>query len=192
MKINENDTKYVKNFYGKLCDLCDILDEKEIWNTPDYPAFSLREVFRHDLAEFMMYLSSSDGYITEEEAAFFTAVTGYNGDLGKLAAYVENNGIYSAKFESETPLIIRIVSECERNMGKNSIFCNVNKSLSELFSEFFSMVGKVLISVDKEVACPETEDLNIYRITIDSYINRNSPKMEDSYNLIDMLRFETA
>ena len=192
MRINENDIKYVKNFYGKLCGLCNTLDEKKVWNTPDYPAFSLREVFRHDLAEFMMYLSSSDGYITDEEAAFFTEVTGYNGDLNKLAAYVENNDIYSAKFESETPLIIRIVSECERNMGKANLFCNINKSLSELFAEFFSMVGKVLIGVDREVACPETEDLNTYIITIDSYINENCPKMEDSYNLIDMLRFETA
>lgn len=82
--MNKNDVMYVKKFYEKLCELCNNLDEKGLWNSPEFEGVSLKDIFRHNTGEFLLYLSSSDNTITDEESIMYTAITGFNGNKEKM------------------------------------------------------------------------------------------------------------
>lgn len=187
--MNKNDVMYVKKFYEKLCELCNNLDEKGLWNSPEFEGVSLKDIFRHNTGEFLLYLSSSDNTITDEESIMYTAITGFNGNKEKMIQYINNNDIYSSRFETEVPLIIRLVKECEKNAlaTKKSVNINCNKSCCDLFTSFFTLLSNVFIEVDGEVACPELEDSNIYINTINKFICANDNSMADYYSMIDLL-----
>ncbi len=183
------DVIYIKKYYDKLCRLCDLLDENELWNSPEFGCVSLKSIYRHNLAEFLMYLSSSDGFITDEEAQMYNEVTGFSGNIEKMVEYINENDIYSARFENEIPLIFRLLKECEMTaMNENKcITINLNRSFTELFADFFALIADVFIEVDGEVAWPEMEDSNIYLNTIKKYISKGTKTIDDYYNMIDSL-----
>lgn len=180
---------YVKKYYDKLCGLCDLLDENGLWNTPEYAGVKLKDIFRHNLAEYLLYLSASDNFITDEESAMYNEVTGFNGDKNKMISYINENEIYSARFETEVPLIFRLIKECEKNelLQEQPLSINLNKSYSELFADFFLLASNVFIEVDDEVAFPEMEDSNIYMNTIKKYIFKNTNSISEYHNMIDSL-----
>lgn len=183
------DVMYVKKYYEKLCGLCDILDEKKLWDSPEFEGVHLRDIFRHNIGEYLLYLSASDNTITDEESYLYNAITGFNGNKEKMVQYINDNDIYSSRFESEVPLIIRLVKECEKNAigAKNIIQINCNKSCCDLFTDFFTLISNVMIEIDNEVACPELEDSNIYLNTINKFVCTNDNSMADYYSMIDLL-----
>lgn len=183
------DVIYIKRYFDKLTHLCDLLDEKELWNRPDFGNVTLKSIFRHNLAEFLMYLSSSDGVITAEEAAMYNEVTGFQGDIERMVAYINENDIYSARFETEVPLIFRLIKECEKTSNETGkyIDINLNRSFSGLFADFFAIIADVFIEVDGEIAFPEMEDSNIYLSTIKKYISKGTKSIDDYYAMIDAL-----
>lgn len=187
--MKNNDVMYVKKYYEKLCGLCDLLDENGLWDTPEFEGVKLKDIFRHNLAEFFLYLSASDSFITDEEASMYNEITSFKGDKEKMVAYINDNEIYSARFESEVPLIFRLVRECEKTelASSHPLSINLNKSYSELFADFFLLASNVFIEVDDEVAVPEMEDSNIYLNTIKKYICKNKSTLEDYYTMIDSL-----
>ena len=187
--MNKNEIMYVKKYYEKLCGLCDLLDENKLWDTPEFEGVHLRDIFRHNLAEYLLYLSASDNTITDEESAMYNEVTGFNGDKNKMISYINDNDIYSARFESEVPLIFRLIKECEKNelLQEHPLSINMNKSYSELFADFFLLASNVFIEVDDEVAVPEMEDSNIYLNTIKKYILKNTNSIEEYHSMIDSL-----
>jgi len=180
---------YVKKYYEKLCGLCDLLDENRLWDTPAFEGVKLKDIFRHNLGEYLLYLSASDNTITDEEAQMYNEITGFNGSKEKMISYINDNDIYSARFESEVPLIFRLIKECEKNELTTShpLSINMNKSYSELFADFFLLASNVFIEVDDEVAAPEMEDSNIYLNTIKKYICKNTTSYSEYYNMIDAL-----
>ena len=121
----------------------------------------------------------------------YNEITGFSGDKEKMTQYINDNDIYSCSFESEVPLIFRLIRECENNeiQNKKKVNVNLNKSYSELFAEFFLLLANVFIEVDDEVAIPEMEDSNIYMNTIRKYISENENSASDYYNMIDKLIF---
>lgn len=185
------DIIYVKKYYEKLCGLCNMLDRNGLWNSPEFAGSSLKEIFRHNIGEFLLYLAASDLNISDEEAYMYNEITGFSGDKEKMAQYINDNDIYSCSFESEVPLIFRLIRECENNeiQNKKKVNVNLNKSYSELFAEFFLLLANVFIEVDDEVAIPEMEDSNIYMNTIRKYISENENSASDYYNMIDKLIF---
>lgn len=181
------DIDVIKKYYDKLCLLCDKLDENNLWDRPDAEAFRLRNIFRHDVGEFMMFLSSSDNCITIEEADLYGIVTGYNNDREKMAEYIKSHALYSCRYKAEVPLSISIVDECEDRAVERgmSIDINVNKSFTELFVDFFAFVAKVLIGVDGEVAMPEKADSASYISMLREFVANNNRTLEYYYKLID-------
>lgn len=184
------DEMYVKKYYDKLCCLCDLLDENELWNRPDFGNVTLKSIFRHNIAEFLLYLASSDGFLTTEEAAMYSEITGFSSDMTKMAEYIEQNEIYSSRFESEVPLIFKLIKECEKASNEHGtpITINVNRSFSGLFADFFAIIADVFVEIDGEIAFPEIEDTNIYLNTIKKYVSKGSKTMDDFYAMIDALK----
>lgn len=181
------DVEIIKKYYDKLCVLCDRIDENNLWERPDAEAFRLRNIFRHDIGEFIMFLSSSDEFITDEEAGLYSIVTGYDNDKEKMAEYIKNHGLYSCRYKSEVPLSISLIDECEDRAVEKGVHIdiNVNKSFTELFVDFFAFVAKILIEVDGEVAMPEKNDSKEYITMLKEFVARNNNSLDYYYKLID-------
>ena len=179
----------VKKYYDKLCVICDQLDENNLWDRPDADAFRLRNIFRHDVGEYMMFLSSSDSAITFEEADLYGIVTGYDNDRDKMNEYIKNHALYSCRFKTEVPLSICLIDECEDRAVENGIHIDlkVNKSFTELFVDFFALLSKVLSGVDGEVAMPEKKDSAGYIAMLREYVANNNNPIEYYYKLVENL-----
>ena len=62
-----------------------------------------REQLKTEFIDFMSYLSSSDGTISESEAQFISEYFGQSFTPEELRTYVEKNGTYSTAFEKKAP-----------------------------------------------------------------------------------------
>lgn len=184
--MKSKDISLIKNYYEKLCILCDELDRKKLWNRPDTEAFKLKNIFRHDIGEYIMYLSSSDGCITNEESDVYKLISGYEENIDKMKDYIRNHGLYSERYKSEVPLSICLVTECEQTAIENGITLdlNVNKSYPDLFIDFFTLMAKVLIEVDGEIAIPEETDASNYLNMLRGHIIKNTNSINYYQHLV--------
>lgn len=178
---------FAKDFFGKLCNLCDTMDEKEMWSKPSGLNLTLKDIFRLDMAKFILYLCASDGHLSREEVQFYQVVTGFGEDANGMYNFIKENNIYSTSFESEVPMIIKLVSECERNAIACGARFDEEKTVTEFFANFFKMIGDILINVDGGITYNEKRDLRIYMDTLNGYIQENCNSMSDYYNYIDKL-----
>lgn len=179
---------YLKTFFGKLSALCDRIDGKKLWDDPSGCGIQLKDIFKSDIARFLLYLSASDGVVVEEEVRMYQYVTGYADELKDLHEYIIDNHIYSKGFEKEVPVIIKLLLESEQKAMSCGISLSESDSLTEHFAKFFVMVGDLLIGIDGNVTGTERRDLGIYMNTIRGYISANCNSWQEYYDYIDALR----
>lgn len=176
---------YLKTFFDNLAGVCDTIDAKQLWDDPSECGIKLKDIFKSDIAEFLLYLSASDGAVVCEEVQMYQVVTGYDVEQKDLHEYIITNHIYSEGFESSVPLIIKLVSESEQKAMSGEIRFEKSESLTEHFAKFFVMIGDLLIGIDGKKTPSEKRDLEIYMNTIRRYVSTNCDSMQEYYDYID-------
>jgi hypothetical protein len=115
-----------------------------------------------------MYLSASDGRLSAEEIQAYRFITGFDGDnLDTIKRHIEENNIYSMDFESEPPLIMKLISEAERNAIMYG--AKLDSSLLDVIAAFYEAVGEFIISIDGGITYNEKRDFNIIMGTIQGF-----------------------
>lgn len=79
----------------------------------------LRNILRNDIADYMAYLSISDGQIGENEVALLNLITGYNTDVDSIMAIIKQREIYSTSFEETVPLIVKIMRVADSEIARS-------------------------------------------------------------------------
>ncbi len=167
--MNYQDIATAKELFDSLSELCDTMEDAGLWEkTPDI-TIRLRAVLQSNLAEFMLYLSASDGHLSSQEVEVYQAITGFEGDsTDSLVRYIRDHNIYSEDFESKPPLIMRLMSECERNAVARGIA--VKSSVLQSLAFLFKLVGNIIISLDG-ITPTEKRDFDIIMGTVNRFVS---------------------
>ena len=92
--MNYQDVKKAHDNYEQIADLCDTIDKAGLWDKPKEVELTLRDVLQRDVAQFIMYLSASDGHLNEEEVQAYRAITGFGGDdMSSIKHHIEQENI---------------------------------------------------------------------------------------------------
>lgn len=148
------------------CELCDKIEGTGLW--PLAGTARLREVLRHDLAKFCMYLTASDGKVSGAEALFFKLALGYEMSVDELIYHIKSDNIYSTDFESQVPLIITTIKGIDGVLSAAGVS---GANTVEAFAKLYMMMGSTIIECDDEVTAQEKTDLNIYMNMVYDYIS---------------------
>ena len=172
--MNYQDLRDAKKLFDAIVGLCDTIDEKDLWERPDGFEVSLSDILRRDIANFIMYLSASDGTISYEELQIYKIITGFGGDtIQSLRDHIKEANIYSADFESTPPLIMKILCVAEKNALMWGV--DLGQSLLNHMVTLYEIIGKVVISIDGGITYGEKRDFNIFMHTILEYAADQDP-----------------
>ena len=111
-----------QNAYAFVSKLYDSLENEGVVKSP-VEGVALKEVLRMDIAEYMMYLSASDGVIAANEMKMFQAITGFKDSVGGIAEYIKENHIstsISPPFRNVLNQVTIFILDISRNSTKNA------------------------------------------------------------------------
>lgn len=160
-----------KNAAKAIFGLCDSIDETPVGIKQISSEITLRDVLMFDILNFMMYLSASDGYVSEKEARFISELFEKNITPEAATALIKKNDLYSTEFEEKIPLSLQVFVKADKMMleaGKR-----LDDPVHELLIQFFETTGKALSLVDGEEVNEKT-DLKIYIDNLNAYARRES------------------
>lgn len=161
--INNELTSKLKELVDEMCNAIDLAASKVGINDAGGAA-------RMELAMFLMYLSSSDGQISWEEANFISKLCDLNVSPSQLGDFIRSNNIYSTEFENKVPVTFNLMITVDNmlyDMGKKDM------SASEIMITTYRGVGEILIKVDDNVHDNEKKDYNIYIHMLEEYRDKN-------------------
>ena len=160
-----------QNAYEFVSKLYDSLENEGVVKSP-VEGVALKEVLRMDIAEYMMYLSASDGVIAANEMKMFQAITGFKDSVGGIAEYIKENHIYSNDYESTVPYSMKVAVEAQNILSK-IISQNSDPSIPETLYNLYDNIGILLIQADDDISQTERRDFHIYLNTLKNYMNQN-------------------
>ena len=159
-----------KRMLNKIYELCDSFEDTPLAPRKHGADIDMRKVMFMDLVKYIMYLSASDGRIGQREAEYLADLTDIKMTTSQIREFIEEQNIYSTKFESEAPLILKILVATENLLFAND--ADLEALASDILVKFFEIVGKELCEIDCEFSTNERSDMNIYLNTMRGYIKK--------------------
>ena len=137
-----------------------------------------------DMAEYLIYLSSSDGTITLEESDLITRVCGLELSHREIVDHAKENNIYSKNYERRPPtsLIVTVwvdnsLYDSARASGKlDQLYGNYGGPkafISEPIINTYKYVGAEFLKARKTTTRSEIQDYEIYTKMLDDYLADN-------------------
>ena len=171
--MNYQDVKKAREYIEAVADICDTVERKGLWEKPEGCELPLRDVFQMDIAKFIMYLSASDGTLSFEELQAYREITGFGGDtIDTIKEFIKENNIYSMDFESEPPLIMKILCTAERYA--RMLGASFDESILKTIALLYKVIGRIIVSIDGGITYNEKRDLNIILSTIEGYADEHN------------------
>lgn len=131
------------------------------------------EVAKLEMAKFAMYLSASDGTIKWEEAEMIAQYFDINLTKHSVADFIHEYNIYSTKFESTPPTILKVLVRFDQRNYEAGKLSNPGNALSEALFYIYQRIARELINCDGDKDVNEVKDSNIYLKMMDEYLNEN-------------------
>jgi hypothetical protein len=178
--MNGNDMMQSRQYFDKIAVICDTIDEKGWWKKPDNMELSLRDILQNDIENFIMYLSASDGEVSPEEVEAYKAITGADGaHFEHIQEQMIKRNIAAMDFESEPPLIFKLLSRAEMNaVSKGARF---DSSVLHNVMALYRVIGHTIISVDGGITEEEKQDFNVIMDTIRDYVDEHDTIRKAAY-----------
>lgn len=143
----------------------------------------LKEYFRADLLEFLLYLSVSDGKISGEETSFINSLIGLQESGQRYLKYIEDKNLYSVEFENTVPTSIKITYKFDLTRMSFSDFDKDSfQAVTPLVVQFLEETGKIFLKCDGSVIQSEEDDLKTYIKTITDYVTNDLKGKTDTGN----------
>lgn len=128
------------------------------------------QVAKFELAQFMMYLSASDGKIEWSEVNNISQYLGLNLTPEAVNKLIRDNNIYSTEFEQKVPLSFQAVVNADNVLWDNG---ERETCAADMMLTLYKAVGDELIKADNDVDTNEQQDFSIYINMLENYINQN-------------------
>lgn len=142
--------------------LADVVELAKAANLDSDEALS---VARAEITGYLMYLSCSDGKVTQRECTIVEALTGYNYSPSELIDFVKRNHIYSESFEETVPTTLKFLVKIDQILGERK-YC-------ERMINFYLEFAKQLVNADGNVDDQEVTDTAIYITMMKNYVAAN-------------------
>lgn len=169
LKTVINKTLEILEYIGKVSDM-------------NWQGTEPKEVLKVDLLMYTMYLSSSDGIVSQEEADAIGEILDYPLTPKMITALVEENDVYSKEFETKIPFILKFAVAFD----KQSTF-DMEDSVSKWIFNLFYILGFAISDADGELTQNETYDAANYLLMMLNYINA---ELETEYTFSDLVKNE--
>lgn len=150
----------VKNGLEQVYKVLDNVEEGG--GKPDGLNASLRDAFKTELMEFLLYLSSSDGHVSQSERDFINELFDMKLSNNDCVDLINENEIYSTKFESTLPLTLRITTVFDKKMQVvSSVVGQSIDAITPAILKFYAGLGEMFTEIDGN-STNEKKDLEIY------------------------------
>lgn len=150
----------VKNGLEQVYKVLDNVEEGG--GKPDGLNASLRDVFKTELMEFLLYLSASDGHVSQSERDFINELFDMKLSNNDCVDLINENEIYSTKFESTLPLTLRITTVFDKKMQVvSSVVGQSIDAITPAILKFYAGLGEMFTEIDGN-STNEKKDLEIY------------------------------
>lgn len=117
---------------------------------------------RMEMVGYLMYLSCSDGRITQTETKIVEALTGFTFTPAEMTDFVKEHNIYSESFEKTVPTTLKFLVKIDQILGE--------AKYAERMVAFYLEFAKMLVNADGDVADNEVSDVKIYTDMMIDYI----------------------
>lgn len=135
-------------------------------------------IARREILEFLLYLSASDGSISEAESEFLKKYLEEEYSPQQMCQLIESRDLYSTRFEQRIPSTLRKLINLD-----NKLFArddDLRESLGERYICAYEALGKEFIACDREVSQAERDDLDTYIKNMRSYYRANYKGPEEA------------
>ena len=143
-----------------------------------------REQLKTEFIDFLSYLSSSDGTISESEAEFITEYFGSSFTPEELKTYVEKNGTYSTAFENKAPKTLERLVAQDNALFKQRL--DLASSAGASYIDVFDCLGKEFLVCDGDADKQEIEDFSTYMDMLRKYKREHSSFSDKVKGFIDI------
>ena len=166
--MNDKNMMHSREYFDKIANICDTIDAKGWWNKPENVNLTLRDILQNDIEDFIIYLSASDGTVSEEEIEAYKAITGSTGENFSTTA---RRSPAAPDFRSEPPFIFKVLSRAEINaIARGARF---ESSVLGNVMALYRVIGHTIMSADGNVSEREKKDFDIIMQTIADYIEEH-------------------
>ena len=155
--------KYIDNYLEYIDKFDMLLNISKQFET-DEP---ISELIRKGIMEFLLYLSASDGVLSQKEADTIFKYLGYRHTPDEMNRYIEEHNLYSEDFEETVPDFLQMLSAVDRAVVKEGMN---DPELSRRCVEMFSAIGNKFIRSDLLENEDERRDYEIYMETLEGYL----------------------
>ena len=133
----------------------------------------LSDVYKDDIADFILYQIASDKQINIDEVNAFRFLTGYGGDdIDSLKKYIEESNLMSYDYQSTVPVSLKLLISATND---EVIFQGIERSyLIEAYVRSFMLVGKITMAADDRVSYAERQDFELFIKNLINYIEAHS------------------
>lgn len=140
---------------------------------------SLDKIAKFELAQFLMYLSASDGEIQWNEAKMISDLCDLSLTPQTIGDFIRENNIYSTDFEKKVPVSIQIFITMDNKiveLGKEDEIPDVLDTIVDTYN----YAAEFLINSDGDEDYSENSDRDIYINMLRDYVNKNSLRRKKS------------
>ena len=124
-----------------------------------------------ELTLYAMYLSASDGEISEEEAQQMGENFGFELSPEQIGRFMRKQNIYSTEFEKKVPLSMQLFVAIDNALHEKNLDKDMERMSSQLLYEAFEAVGNTIIMADGLADEQEKEDSQIYLGMLRKYMD---------------------
>ena len=136
----------VKNGLEQVYKVLDNVEEGG--GKPDGLNASLRDAFKTELMEFLLYLSASDGHVSSSERDFINELFDMELSTKDCVDLINENEIYSTKFESTLPLTLRITTVFDKKMQLvSSVVGQSIEAITPAILKFYAGLGEMFTEI---------------------------------------------
>lgn len=152
--------------------ITDIATKIQENNTFEYPDNKdLVSLLKEDLCNYLIFLSTTDGCISEEEVDFITAISGHNYTSEKIIANLSTKT--ANDYISTIPISLTYFLKTVNISG--TFFNGKYFSVFSLYLYTYEVVGHSFIACNNDLNLNEISFLTRYTINLNSYIQKNKP-----------------
>ncbi len=153
--------KTTKEQIEKLQKACDLLDAAGIGFAAFGGDSSTQECFQNDFLAFLMYLSSADRIVSQEEAEAMNDFLGLeNVSPQQYAKLINSMGIHSDKFAKTVPSILKLFANADIQLAEMN--APILPPLSSQVCSIYEAAGMELLSIDRTIDRKEAANLGKY------------------------------
>lgn len=133
-------------------------------------SIELKDVFRVELLDFLLYLAESDQYIARNEAEAINRCCEVDLGRSEMRKRIREENLYTVTFERKTPLGLDLLCQADRQLAEQ---LESSPSYAERYLSLLEEIGRLFLLCDGSANEDEKRDLKTYIGNLRQYAAKN-------------------